>query len=204
MSSRMITMKNNDKSMMNKDEFYLKYANMGHASEQNSLGCLYKRGEQGIEQNYKKAFKWFLKSAKKNNIKAMYNVGLMYDLGQGVKKNYEKAFKWYLKSAEQNNFKAMYNVGLMYDLGEGVEKNHKKAFVWYLKAANNNHKYAQNNLGYLYENGFGVEQNYNEALEWYLKSAIQDCHNAKKILENYFKIEILIYLQIFKIKILIY
>ena len=52
--------------------------------------------------------------AEQGNIKAQYNLALMYYKGEGVPQNYEEAIKWYNKAAEQGNIKAQYNLALMY------------------------------------------------------------------------------------------
>ncbi len=49
----------------------------------------------------KKAFEWFLKSAKEGNKFAQYSLGNLYYYGNGTDKDLSQAFQWYMKSAEQ-------------------------------------------------------------------------------------------------------
>ncbi|MCH5292250.1 MAG: sel1 repeat family protein, partial [Treponema sp.] len=67
-------------------------AERGDAEAQNELGEMYYDGE-GVEQDYDKAFDWFLKSAEQGNASAQMRLGFMYWCGEGVAQNYEKAFE---------------------------------------------------------------------------------------------------------------
>ena len=60
---------------------------------QTHLGLLYEEGN-GIDQNYKLAFRWYRKAAKGGNMYAMYCLGLMYENGNGVVRDYTEAFNW--------------------------------------------------------------------------------------------------------------
>ena len=70
-------------------------------------------------------------SAKKGDMTAQYNLGVMYANGQGVTQNYSKAFEWYSRAAAQGDADAQYRLGLMYASGQGVTQNYSKAFEWY-------------------------------------------------------------------------
>lgn len=72
-------------------------ANKGDADAQLKLGLKYYFGK-GVEQNYKKAFELFKKSAEHGNKTAQYNLCIVYGLGRGVEKNEDESFKWLLKS----------------------------------------------------------------------------------------------------------
>ena len=74
--------------------------------------------------------KWYRKAADQNNVKAQYNMGVMYHDGQGVKQDYIEALKWYRKAADHGNAQALYNLGVMYFNGQGVQKNHVQAYMW--------------------------------------------------------------------------
>lgn len=64
----------------------------GDAEAQCKLGYRYKKGK-GVEQDYKKAAKWFAKSAKQGYMDAQFNLGACYYKGCGVKQNYKKALE---------------------------------------------------------------------------------------------------------------
>ena len=49
----------------------------------------------GTEQDYEKAFEWFLKSAQEGNKFAQYSLANLYYYGNGVEKDLSQAFLWY-------------------------------------------------------------------------------------------------------------
>lgn len=126
----------------------LSMAEKGDVRAMNDLGSCYDRGS-GVAQNREEAFKWFKKSAEKNNLLAQYNLGLYYE------KNYVKADDtdpnlyfaitsnplkspnlvaarhWYLKSAEQGFLGAMMKAAIYLDQGTGGEKDFDKAQFYY-------------------------------------------------------------------------
>ncbi len=127
---------------------------------------MYKNGK-GIQQDYKKAFKWLMKSAVEGNKDAQLEIGDMYYFGQWATKNYKKSFKWSMKSAKQGNARAQHAMGGMYFYGRGVKKDYKKAFEWFMKSARNGLPVGQYNVGIMYANGRGVKKNYINTYAWY-------------------------------------
>ncbi len=69
--------------------------------------------------------------AEQGDVKAQYNLGFMYQLGQGVLQDYGEAAKWYRKAAEQGSFTAMSYLGGMYVEGKGVPQNFVLAHMWF-------------------------------------------------------------------------
>lgn len=51
----------------------------------------------GTQQDYEKAFEWFLKSAKEGNKFAQYSLGNLYYYGNGVERDLSQTFLWYQK-----------------------------------------------------------------------------------------------------------
>ncbi|MBW8310032.1 MAG: sel1 repeat family protein [Candidatus Paracaedibacteraceae bacterium] len=74
-----------------------------------NLGTMYYKGYK-IKQNYKLAFKYYLKAAKAGHAKARNNVATMYEKGQGVSKDYARAVKWYLAAVRRGHEKAKNNI----------------------------------------------------------------------------------------------
>jgi TPR repeat protein len=64
-----------------------------------NLGVLYEHG-QGVEQDYKRARRWYEKAAACGDASAMYNLGLLYANGRGVEQDYEQARRWYEKAVK--------------------------------------------------------------------------------------------------------
>ena len=134
------------------------------------LGHRYYFGE-GVAKDYKKAVKWYRKSANQGNAIAQNNLGVIYRNGYGVEHDYQEAVNWYRKSAEQGNAKAQYNLGVYYDNGEGVEQDYEEAVNWYKKSGEQGNATAQKNLGVCYCNGKGVLKSWVLAHMWLNLSA---------------------------------
>lgn len=148
------------------------------AQAQYRLGFKYYIGK-GVQQNYIKAFEWYLKAANQGHFEAQNNLGELYEYGKGVEQDSAKAFIWYLKAAEQGDALAQSNVGTLYHRGHGVEKDYAKAIEWYLKSASQGNKGAERNLRVLYETIQSPEKQYakdateNQSINQTLRSAIQ-------------------------------
>ena len=88
----------------------VKMANKGDTKAQITIGQFYYYGENGIEQDYAEAFKWYKKAADAGSSVGEYRVGFCYQKGQGVPQNPQEAIKWYKKSAKQGDEGAIANL----------------------------------------------------------------------------------------------
>ena len=134
----------------------------------------------GTEQDYEKAFEWFLKSAQEGNKFAQYSLANLYYYGNGVEKDLSQAFLWYRKSSEQGQPYAPYAVAQMYDKGEYISQSEETAQRYYKVAlsgfleleskgqADDNLYYK---LGAMYKKGLGTEIDIPKAIEYFEKSA---------------------------------
>ena len=114
-------------------------------------------------------------AAEEGNVKAQYNLGLMYSKGQNVAQDLELANRWYRKAAEQGYPKAQYGLGLSYIQGRGVMQDGLEAAKWFRMAAEQGLDKAQYNLAVVYERGRGnVDKDLGQAVKWYKKAADQD------------------------------
>lgn len=78
--------------------------------------------------NYETAASHFKLSTSHQNIKATFNLGLLYENGLGVKKDLKSAMKLYELASKQGHPKAIFNLGVFYAQGlGGVEKNFQQA-----------------------------------------------------------------------------
>ena len=134
----------------------------------------------GTEQNYEKAFEWFLKSAQEGNKFSQYSLANLYYYGNGAEKNLKEAFGWYMRSAKQGQPYASYAVAQMYSKGEYVEHDEKTAQKYYNQALSGFLKLeadgqADDNLFYkigaMYKNGLGTEADMNKAIDYFKRSA---------------------------------
>lgn len=108
--------------------------------------------------------------ADQGNVKAMYDVGKLYERGRGVVKDMVKASDYFKKSASSGNPSAQARLGILYFEGRGVKQNYKKALSLLNSAANKNIPSAQFQLANMYELGTGVSQNLSTAIAWYKKA----------------------------------
>ncbi len=134
----------------------------------------------GTEQDYEKAFEWFLKSAQEGNKFAQYSLANLYYYGNGVEKDLSQAFLWYRKSSEKGQPYAPYAVAQMYDKGEYISQSEETAQRYYKVAlsgfleleskgqADDNLYYK---LGAMYKKGLGTEIDIPKAIEYFEKSA---------------------------------
>ncbi len=128
----------------------------------------YKTALQAYKNNdYKKAFEYFTKSAENGNSKAQYNLAAMYENGEGTKENLEEAKKWYKKSAEQGNNDS---IEALKELDINEQDNEELVvFVDDEEEKNNSNELLE--LGNKYYNGIGVKQDYKKAFEHFKKCA---------------------------------
>ena len=149
-----------------------------------SLAGNFEDGLAAVERgDFDSAHELWLIEAEKGNVKAQFNLGLMYDSGMGVSQDYKKALNWYRKAADQGHTKSQYNLGALYDNGISVSQDYKEAVDWYLKAAKQGHAKSQNNLANMLYDGRGVMQSYEVAYAWYVLAAANGNANAKHNLE---------------------
>ena len=141
----------------------------------------------GTEQDYEKAFEWFLKSAQEGNKFAQYSLANLYYYGNGVEKDLSQAFLWYRKSSEQGQPYASYAAAQMYNKGEYVAENKETAQRYYKAALSGfleleSKDQADDNLfykiGVMYKNGLGTEADISKAIDYFKRSAEMNNKNG--------------------------
>ncbi len=175
----------------------LENAGAGDIDAQYELGVMYLKG-QGVEQNRKQAMQWLQKAsdrgssqatskllrvkkqqakfaqcaekAQSGDIKAQYEVAMMYLKGKGVSKDTSKARKWLSTAAEKNDAKAITRLGIVNYKGEAGPSDYARALKLFNRVGDSS-TLAQYYLGEIYANGAGVKKDYVVAINWYKKSA---------------------------------
>jgi uncharacterized protein len=155
----------------------------GDAEAEFVMGFRYQFGEDGDEQNYETAMKWYRLSAEHGYPDAQLSIGFLYHEAKGVPQDYAEALRWY-RLAAIHLPAAQTRVGLALYLGEGVAKNLTEAAAWFGKAAEHGDSQAQLVLGGLYEIGYGVPQDYVLAHMWYDLASAQGDAQAGKWLDE--------------------
>lgn len=136
------------------------------------LGLMYEMG-YGSDQDFDKAYEYYIFSSDYGNSEATCEIGYMYYAGlikneTNQETNEEIAFNWYKKAADAGNARAMGFLGQLY-VKNGDYETAKK---WYLNASVNNDISSMSSLAYLYYSGaFTGEPDYENAFTWYNKAA---------------------------------
>ena len=79
----------------------------GNAEAEELIGVMYAMG-LGVEQDYQRAFEWYLRSAMKGHPGAQSGVGWYYEVGLGMPSvDLTRAYLWYVLSAIGNDPDAM-------------------------------------------------------------------------------------------------
>lgn len=136
--------------------------------------------------NYEQALRLWLPLAEKDDDKAQYNLGILYQKGLGVEKNPKTAFIWYKRASANGNTDAMYNLAIMYNKGRVIYRSPKDAVKWWRKAAELGNADAQFNLGVEYFYGRKIGKDVPKAIMWWKKSAHQGHKSARAALYKTF------------------
>jgi hypothetical protein len=107
-----------------------KEAEVGSSVAQFNLGVLFETGS-GVEQDFKKSFKWFQRAALNDHAMSQLKMGFLNYEDKYNIKNFTEAARWFHLAAAQNNPRAMYRLSMMYTMGKGVEQNSSSAVELY-------------------------------------------------------------------------
>lgn len=151
------------------------------------LGVLYDpydtKGDKA-KKNVEKALYYYILAAGQGDLRAQFQLALMYEEGRGLEQDDAKAINWYEKVAKQGNSDSQYNLGLMYD----QKKEYEKAIYWFKEAAKQGDSDAQHMLGLMYEEGVGVKQDVATAVKYYKQAADKNHIKARnRLIKIYLK-----------------
>lgn len=141
----------------------------------------YKKGYDAFNLGkFAESVSWFTKSAAKGNIEAMFNLGLIYQLGGGteIPVNEKEAIGWFTKAADKGHLNSMNNLGELYLSEQGVQ-DFNLALQWFTKGGENGQSGSIYNIGVIYANGLGVSEQMDEAYKWFKKAADKGMEEAK-------------------------
>ena len=137
----------------------LRLAGEGNVDSQMNLGYMYLYGNNGVEQDFEKAFEYYNMAAQQNNPIALNNVGSLYFNGIGTEKNRVTAIKYFTESAKLGNDNAATNLAFIYLTKNKNDADlNKQAIRLFQQAAKSGNKLAEFMLGYAYYRGFVVER----------------------------------------------
>ncbi|MGV7230061.1 MAG: tetratricopeptide repeat protein, partial [Nitrospirales bacterium] len=81
--------------------------------------------------DYATALSEFLPLAQQGDVKAQFNMGILYEKGQGVPQDFQEAFRWYYLAAAQGDASTQNVLGMLYEYGQGVPQDYPQALYWY-------------------------------------------------------------------------
>jgi TPR repeat protein len=96
-----------------------------------------------VKGEHHAAYRGFKRLAKRDHIKAQYQLGMLYLFGKGVELDADQGISWLKLAANNGSYMAANELGQIYLSGKGVEINEKEAVVWLGLAT----KIAQHNEG---------------------------------------------------------
>jgi TPR repeat protein len=129
--------------------------------------------------DFAKAAEIYQQAAQEGDVKAEYNLGLMYLNGDGVKQDNAEALKWFTASANGGFAEAQYRLGVIYFRDDIVPIDYAEAIKWYRAAASQGHVKSELDMGVIYYSGAVVDQDYAEAIKWYKLAASQGSTEAQ-------------------------
>ena len=157
-------------------------AEEGDVNAQLTLGYMYLYGEEGVEIDYNKAFRYYSMAAAQNDSVAVNNLGSLYYSGIGTEKDYLKAATLFDRAAKLGNVEASVNLAFIYLSGSSVGKNSRAAMELFKKAAEKGNPTAEFMLGYAYYRGFVYPQDYGKAVRLIRSAAEAGYSDAQYIL----------------------
>ena len=119
------------------------------------------------DEDRKKSFEMFLKSAEDGCPDALHQVALMYRDGVGTSKDYEK-MAFYLEEAAENGL--MRSITLLADIysqGQLLPKDRETSFKWALKAAELGNRDFMYRVAVMYRDGVGTEKDSSKSNKWF-------------------------------------
>lgn len=92
------------------------------AKELLDKGTDYLHGLGEVDKDYEQAMNYFVKALDAGNVKAMSEIGFMYQYGYGVTKNKFEAVNWYKRGVELGDASAMNSLADCLLKGIGTKK----------------------------------------------------------------------------------
>lgn len=146
------------------------------------IADIFLKGGRGFDPDKKEAFVWYQLAAAKEDVEAIYWMGVCYRMGHGTAVDYKKAADWYKKAAEKGSNEAMKDLALLLMSGKGVPKDVPAGFALLEKVARTGDKIATLTLGiYYYEGIMGTVPDYTKAMYW-LKKAVDEHNHTSSML----------------------
>lgn len=148
-----------------------------------ALGFVY----DTVDDDYLNAADNYQQAANRNNIRGIFNLGLVYEYGKGQPVNYDKAEALYLRAAQKGYGPAMNQLAGIYFRGDKGKRDEQKALHWYKKAADLGDRDANYQLGLLSETGVATKLDFGDAVRFYQQSSDLGNEKAKMALARMYQ-----------------
>ena len=135
-----------------------------------------------VESDAQATFEKCRLEAESGSTEAVYNLGVMYMMGQGVKMDLSQGYTMISEAAEKGFPAAQNWMGDFY--ADYYSGDMAQAIGWWNKAAVQGDPNAQYSIGKCLDEGLGVVQNLPNAVYWYQQSASQNHSDAKLALSK--------------------
>lgn len=167
-------------------ERLIELARMGNIEAIRKIGDRYYNGV-GVQKNYSKALKWYVKSAKLGDSWSKNKIGEMYRDGKGSPINIDMATQWFLSSSQNGNFQSIVNLLGILSSSMYEDKVLFDIVINTIKsmASSGNIDFIKR-LGNMYYEGNGFKRDYTMALTLYKKAALLgDAWSKTRVAEMY-------------------
>ncbi len=174
----------NCKDSIDKSPRVVRYLfNLGRA--QMALANTYNPTTQTADRNeaFRQARLAFDDAQKRGYVAALYNLGVIYDLGLGVDVDVERANELFERAAHQGFPLAMYTMGQRRKSGDrGIPRDDSQAYEWFAKASDSGLLDATIEVGQALWSGNGVTRNQRRAIDYLQRAAEAGSNRAKLFL----------------------
>lgn len=140
------------------------------------------------DEDKKKAFEMFVRSAEDGYPDALYQVAVMYRDGIGTSKDYEKMNLYLQKSADKGFIRSMIMLADIYGQGKILPKDRALSFKWTLKAAEYGNRDFMYRVAVMYRDGIGTKKDMIECNRWFERYKDADLFSQYVWASNYVRV----------------
>lgn len=108
---------------------------LGVKDAYHALGMIYKYGEGGLHQDFRRAYGYFCTGAERGSVRCIYAKGFMLYKGLGCRQDYQQAALTFLPAANSRDENSWYMLALCSRNGYGLEKDSAAAAFCLKRAA---------------------------------------------------------------------
>ena len=127
------------------------------------LGDKYYFGTLGLQSNMQRAIELWTEAAQLGSVEALYNLGVVYDIGNGVREDKAKAVELFKKAAMKGHVESRCKLGCF----ESEKGNHDRALRHFLISVKMGDINSRNNIEKMFRRGLATKAQYAKAVRGY-------------------------------------